>query len=291
MNPSNTLVPHLDPIAVQRERRLWSGAAPWLHEEVGQQMAERLRWFSQAPSTWLDWEPSWGGLKAHSAIAKHFPRAKRWVHEPKSESLSGASKWRWPWARAGAQWDGTTSVDMVWANMGLRGIPDPQTLVGRWLKALKPGGILMFSALGPHTLESVRRIYLEQGWGAAMTPLTDMHDWGDMLVAASFSDPVLDSSFLDLTYSDSHALLADLRTLGSNTHDQRFSGCRARHWRDRWHAALQAGLPRDESGRLVLRIEVIWGHATAPQGVAVQAGETAISVDRMRDILGDSRSK
>ncbi len=291
MNPSNALVPHLDPIALRRERRLWSDEAPWLHEEVGLQMAERLAWFSKAPTTWLDWEPSWGGLRAYQAVAKQFPRAKRWVYEPEIELAGSRRGWRWPWAKSGAPWDGKTLVDMLWANMGLRGVLDPQATLKQWLSALRPGGLLMFSAFGPHTLEIVREIYSEQGWGEAMTPLTDMHDWGDMLIAASFADPVLDSSFLDLTYSDTDALMADLRTLGSNTHGQRFAGCRPRTWLQELHAALRTRLPRDESGRLVLRIELVWGHASAPQGVVAQTGETSISVARMRDMLRESHSK
>ena len=291
MHPSNALVPHLDSAALQRERRLWQGGAPWFHDEVGVQMAERLAWFTQAPASWIDWEPSWGGQKGAAAVAARFPRAKHHVYEPSAAGSVPASKWRWPWTKAPSTWDGQTPADLLWANMGLRGVADPQALMRQWLKALKPHGMLMFSALGPHSLETVREIYAQRGWGEARSPLTDMHDWGDMLVSASFADPVLDASFFDLTYSDSSALLADLRTLGSNTHDQRFPGCRSRQWRVQLCEALQEGLPRDEKGRLIVRIEVIWGHACAPSGVPAQTGETAISVDQMRGMLRQPRSK
>ena len=286
MNPSNLPVPNLHAAALQRERRLFVGRPPWLHEEVAAQMAQRLDWFVDRPKDWLDWAPSWGGMKAHVAIGKHAPKAQRWVFEPEASRGKGTKPAsRWPWTKRPHEWTPSQKVDLLWANMGLRGELMPQALMQQWMDALRPGGVLMFSALGPHTLEDLRRIHAKYAWGEAMAPLTDMHDWGDMLVQAGFADPVMDASRLSLTYSSALSLLKDLRAMGVNTHEGRFAGCRGRSWRRAFEDALQRELPRDSEGRLVLEVEVVWGQAIAPKSVKAQPGETAISVSRMKEML------
>ena len=69
---------------------------------------------------------------------------------------------------------------------------DPQTLLADWHKALKVNGFLMFSCLGPDTAIELREVYRQLGWPPAGHELTDMHDWGDMLVQAGFAEPVMD---------------------------------------------------------------------------------------------------
>lgn len=56
-------------------------------------------------------------------------------------------------------------MDMLWANMLLHTAADPQTLIERWHKALKVDGYVMFSCLGPDTVQQLHRLYAELGWG------------------------------------------------------------------------------------------------------------------------------
>ena len=49
-----------------------------------------------------------------------------------------------------------------------------------------------------------------------MLPFVDLHDYGDMLVAAGFATPVMDMEKLTITYSTTDKLLADVRALGGN---------------------------------------------------------------------------
>ena len=289
MNPSTTPVPSLDRAASARERRLFAQSPPWLHDDVAQSMVERLRWMIQPPATWLDWEPSWGGSGSAKWIGQTYPAAQRWVHERDGLSASGASPSRWGWLPGRRvtplTWDGRTTVDMVWANMALRGEAQPEALMQQWLRALKPQGFVMFTGLGPHTLASLRAVYARRGWGEAFTPFTDMHDWGDMLVGQGFENPVLDSSFLNLTYSSVKHLLADLRLLGRNTHPARHPGLRSSQWAAALHQALESELERDASGRWMVTLEVIHGHAVSPAGVRSAGQVTAISEAQMRGLL------
>ena len=61
--------------------------------------------------------------------------------------------------------------------------PSPQALIAQWHRALAVDGFLMFSCLGPDTLRELRALYRALGWPPPAHDFTDMHDWGDMLVA------------------------------------------------------------------------------------------------------------
>src|SRR5690606_7783863 len=131
--------------------------------------------------------------------------------------------------------------------------------------ALKVGGFLMFSCLGPDTTREIREIYQALGWPPAGHQLTDMHDWGDMLVQTGFAEPVMDMERITLTYETPERLLQELRELGRNFHPLRFPALRGRAWKARLLQVLQAELPRQADGRLALTFEIIYGHAMKVQ--------------------------
>jgi malonyl-CoA O-methyltransferase len=88
---------------------------------------------------------------------------------------------------------------MLWANMQLHMAADPQALIAQWQQALEVDGFLMFSCLGPDTLRELRAVYAALGWPPPAHEFTDMHDWGDMLVASGFAEPVIDMERITLS--------------------------------------------------------------------------------------------
>ena len=79
---SNSAPPSLDPKASVRFRAQQSVSRPaWLHSEVAQRMEQRLDWFKQAPTSWIDWEPINGGLKTHHRIQARYPSANALIIE------------------------------------------------------------------------------------------------------------------------------------------------------------------------------------------------------------------
>ena len=149
----------------------------------------------------------------------------------------------------------------------------------------------MFSCLGPDTAVEMRVLYDELGWPAAGAQLTDMHDWGDMLVACGFAEPVMDMERLTLTFDSAERLLAELRQWGRNVHPQRFAGLRARPWRQRLLQAIEQRWPRRSDGRLGLTVELVYGHALrAPLRLKADA-VTALPLQDMRDMLKGSRPR
>jgi malonyl-CoA O-methyltransferase len=283
--------PTIDPIAAARWERAAPAHSPWLHEEVARRMADRLQWIRLEPLAWADWEPVRGGLEGHALVERRYPRARTLVAEPQPQCSAiaverlGRPWWRRltaPPLRVGPLPDG--GAQMLWANMALHMAPDPQVLIAQWHRALAVEGFLMFSCLGPDTLRELRAMYRALGWPPPAHEFTDMHDWGDMLVHAGFAEPVMDMERITLTWESPGRLLAELRDLGANLHPARASAVRGRGWR----AALERELARalcGPDGRLALTFEIIYGHAVKPAPRVKVSGESAVSLEDMRQLL------
>jgi malonyl-CoA O-methyltransferase len=292
---SADLPPSIDPRAAARWARLAHPVSPWLHEEIGRRMQERLQWIRLQPRNWVDWEPLSGGMQAHAAVAQAYPQAQCWVVEPDAarQALAeqalrkpwwDAARWRQTALQWGVPADG--SADMVWANMALHMAADPAALLRQWGRMLATDGFLMFSCLGPDTLVELRALYRARGWPAPAHEFTDMHDWGDMLVGAGFAEPVMDMERVTLTFTSPETLLAELRGLGRNLHRQRFAGLRARGWQAQLQRALAQSQAEQKPGEpLVLTFEVIYGHALKPSPRVSIQPETVLSLDEMRQVL------
>jgi malonyl-CoA O-methyltransferase len=181
---------------------------------------------------------------------------------------------------------------MLWANMALHMASDPMALIARWHHMLAVDGFLMFSCLGPDTLRELRALYGAMGWTPPSHEFTDMHDWGDMLVASGFAEPVMDMERITLSFTSPQSLLEELRTLGRNLHRARFQGLRGR----KWHAQLQAQMAdrmvdKGNSERLSVTFEIIYGHAFKPQPRLSVRPETTVSLDEMRQSLRKIKKK
>jgi malonyl-CoA O-methyltransferase len=272
-----------------------SSASPWLHEEVGKRMAERLNFLKLSPKHWVHWEPLRGGVNAHQLVAGRYPRAKCYAIQAETGLTSFAQDVLEPRWWSPARWNAPRiqfvepkqPVQMLWANMSLHMSADPQALLSRWHELLEVNGILMFSCLGPDTLRQLRQIYAKEGWPPPSHTFTDMHDWGDMLLQAGFADPVMDMERITLTFKSPERLLLELRELGRNLHAGRFSGLRGRKWREKLLQSLRdnaQGGSSDEAFRL--DFEIVYGHAV--KGVArVPVGpQSTISLQEMRGVLG-----
>jgi malonyl-CoA O-methyltransferase len=290
------LPPSLDPVAARRWARAAPTRSPWLHEEVGRRMAERLQWIKLHPQAWADWEPVRGGVKAHALVAHHYPRAQRRVIEHDAKHLSAAKlllakpwwKLHVPAPIYGAAPE--AGVQMLWANMALHMAGDPEGLIAQWHRALAVDGFLMFSCLGPDTLRELRALYARLGWPPPAHEFTDMHDWGDMLVHAGFAEPVMDMERVTLTWETPQRLLDELRELGANLNRARFPALRGRGWLHALQEETGQSL-RDGNGRLALTFEIVYGHAVKPTPRVRVAGESAFSARDMQAMLRAGKRK
>jgi len=280
----------LDPTAAQRWLRRPATESPWLHEEVARRMEDRLNWIKPQPNRWLHWSPLTGGLQAHGLLVKRYPKATCTVLETTDQQAQFAKQALTPtwWKRLGGAaptvvTSVTQPVQMLWANMVLHAEPNPAALLARWHDALTVDGFLMFSCLGPDTLKSLRTIYQQMGWPPPAHELTDMHDWGDMLLATGFAEPVMDMERITLSFETPLRLLNELRGLGRNLHRGRFGALRGKQWHAQWLQAVS-------QSPLELGFEVIYGHAFKPAPQLNVGLQSTISLESMRAELARGKA-
>jgi len=261
-------------------------------------MAERLGLLKSAPRHIIDWGANLGGseaaLRRACANARRVPANLSPAPDAAGATRAGPSgapwwdprRWTAPRAMAEAALP-EGEADLLWSNMVLHHLADPRQAMRRWGRLLAVGGLLMFSTLGPGTLESLRRIYRDRHWPAPHAPFVDMHDLGDMLVQAGFADPVMDQEVLTLTWATPREALAELRQLGGNADAGRYGGLRTPRWRVLLEDAL---VPASGDGRVALEFEVVYGHAVRPPPRPRVAAETTVAMADLRGMLRAPRS-
>ena len=150
------------------------------------------------------------------------------------------------------------SLGLVWSNLMLPALDDPLPAFREVHRTLQVDGLFMFSTLGPDTLRELRAV-LPAAAGERVHRFIDMHDLGDALVQAGFSDPVMDMEIVTLTYPDLDTLLQDLRhSGGANAATSRPRGLSGRR---EWAEARAAYERLRRDGRLPATFEIIQGHA------------------------------
>jgi malonyl-CoA O-methyltransferase len=169
---------------------------------------------------------------------------------------------------------GPNSVDLVWSNLALHWHPQPDKVFAEWRRVLRVDGLLMFSNFGPDTFKEIRTAFAAMDETPHALPFVDMHDFGDQLVEAGFSTPVMDMEQITVTYDTVEAMFKDVRALGGNPLATRRRGLVGRAAWQRMLAALETG--RRPDGKLGLTFEVIYGHAFRPVPKVTAAGESIV---------------
>lgn len=170
------------------------------------------------------------------------------------------------------------SFDCLWSNLALHWSAAPHRVLLEWSRVARIGGLVAFSAFGPDTLREVAAAGAELDGKRHVMSFTDMHDYGDMLVAAGFTTPVVDMERVTLTYSDATSLWRDVRALGGNPALDRGRGLRGRGFKARLEVALARG--RDRDGRYALTFELIFAHAWKGEQRTTRSGETIVRFER-----------
>jgi malonyl-CoA O-methyltransferase len=243
----------LDPRAVRR--RFERAAATYakssrLESEVASRMLERLDYVKLAPHRVLDA----GSGPPRRELVRRYPKADIIAIDFAVPMLRAGQRsffGRNP-LRVGADVErlpiAAEAVQLIWSNMALHWLADPLPAFKEFARVLAPEGLLMFSTLGPDTLKELRAA----AGAERVHEFIDMHDIGDMLVAAGFAAPVMDMEMIRVDYGRSESLLTDLRASGqTSARADRRRGLGGRALRER----LRAALP----GRATF--EVVYGHA------------------------------
>ncbi|SHN21294.1 malonyl-CoA O-methyltransferase [Duganella sacchari] len=292
------------PIDLERVRQLFSRpervqAADFLRREISSRMFDRLELIKIAPLRVLDAGCGTGadlpllqkmypaahilGLDAAEAMlrAAQGPGAKssslNQLLSKLLPSKSGVDLLCGDFAELPL---GPNALDLVWSNLALHWHPQPDRVFAEWRRVLRVNSLLMFSCFGPDTLREVRNAFAEADLSPHALPFVDMHDFGDQLVEAGFSTPVLDMETITVTYETPQALLADVRALGGNPLTTLRRSMMGKQAWQRMLDTLERG--RRSDGKLGLSFEVIYGHAFRPAPKVTSKGEAIIRFDPPR---------
>ncbi len=274
----------VDPRAVRRafsRAAATYDAAAVLQREVGARMASRLDYIKIAPHTILD--AGCGTGEAVGELAARYAGARvvaldaalPMVAAARARARRARSLFRRLLPEALARGGPATpfhvcgdfnmlplpgvAFDLVWSNLALQWTNDLPRAFAEMRRVMKVGGLLTFTTFGPDTLKEVRAAFARADGHTHTSRFSDMHDVGDMLVAAGFADPVMDMEQLTLTFADAGALMRELKQLGAtNATRGRPHGLMGR---GRWQRALGALEATRRDGRLPVTFEVIYGHA------------------------------
>lgn len=167
-------------------------------------------------------------------------------------------------------------VDLAWSNLALQWVNALPRAFAEMRRVLAPGGLFLFTTFGPDTLRELRAAQAGIDSLTHVSRFIDMHDIGDMLVAAGFADPVIDMETFTLTYDDVRAVMRDLKAIGA--HNAASDRPRALSGR-RWLAALERNYEAyRRDGKLPATFEVVYGHAWCPQPRVGPGGRPVIDI-------------
>lgn len=156
----------------------------------------------------------------------------------------------------------SSRADLVASNLALFWFPDIAAVLREIWRVLCPGGLVAFTTLGPGTLEELRQIWRTVDERSHIIEFIDMHEVGDAMVMAGFTDVVMDAERITVTWPDVRALLNDLRGLGTgNPHSDGPSGLTTPRMLAALVEACEAGRP---TGRIPATVELVHGHGWKP---------------------------
>ncbi|HLP98866.1 MAG TPA: malonyl-ACP O-methyltransferase BioC [Sideroxyarcus sp.] len=263
-------------------------AAAVMQREVCTRMLEKLDYIKLQPASLLDVGSGtgWGTRQ----LAERYPKAELIALDIAIGMLQqarGTSGW-WQKLFAGRRENflcadvealplAPASVDMVWSNLALQWCNDlPATFV-ELQRVLKTDGLLMFSSFGVDTLHELRAAFHGVDEHNHLNRFADMHDIGDMLVAAGFADPVMEMERITLTYDDVRAVMQDLKSIGAhNATAGRSSGMMGKA---AWRRIMDNYEKSRRDGKLPATFEIIYGHAWKPAPKATADGRSIIRTD------------
>jgi malonyl-CoA O-methyltransferase len=263
-------------------------AEDWpVHDEARRRLFERLSWTRIEPQVAVDLGSAAGAGTAE--LARRFPAARvlaldsslGMLRHPRSTAASPASVTplagdaeRLPLRAHCAQ--------LLFANLLLPWCLPP-AVFAEAARVLTPGGLLIFATLGPDSLQEIRRAWAAVDDRIHVHAFFDMHDLGDLALAAGLAEPVMDVDRIEVSYADLGSLVRDLRASGAvnvaNGRRRSLTGPK------RWRAFEQRLLAQRRDQRLTVTLELVfgqaWGRGLMESTYSAEPAEVGISIDRI----------
>jgi len=261
----------------------------FLHREIRERLLERLLAVAAEPGLILDLGSGTGG--ATPGLNKRFPAAQILSLDSSPAMLAAAQPSAWKvCADADALPVSDGRVDLVFSNLMLHHCPDPAAVLTEARRVLSSRGLLMVTTFGRTSFNELGRAWATADRFTHISPFFDIQDLGNLCTSCGFTEPVLDSQELTVTYDNLARIMGDLRQAGStNATEGRNRGLTGR---GRWQR-LQAAYDRfrGPDGKLPVTLEIIFciawaGDRPAPgDEVEIPVGD----IHRLRRLARENR--
>ncbi|MBV1908296.1 MAG: malonyl-ACP O-methyltransferase BioC [Kangiellaceae bacterium] len=254
-------------------------ASAFLQKEVASRLFERLEIMNVKPSNILD--AGCGTGYCTRILNKQFPKAntvgvdlapgmitQAELNEKKKgllSKLSFSSKIKYQVADVEKLPFADNSFELVFSSLTLQWLIESKNVYQELNRVLKPGGLLIFSTLGPDTLIELKESWQHVDEGIHVNHFVDMHIVGDQVHAAQFENTVMDRDVITLTYQTMLGLMKDLKAIGAHNLDQnRSRGLLGKSKFKRLENHYESF--RWDDGQLPATYEVVYGHAWKKKG-------------------------
>lgn len=271
--------------AFSRAAQTYDDAAV-LQNEVMRRMLSNLDYMKVNPQTVLDAGSGTGA--ASRTLRKLYPKAKV-IELDFAHGMLAQSRQQTPWwkrfnrpAQICADIENlplkSSSIDLLWSNLALQWCNDIDAAFLGIHRILRPEGLFMFSTFGPDTLKELKSAFAGSDNHIHVNRFLDMHDVGDALVQAGFSDPVMDMEYITLTYDDVKNVMLDLKAIGA--HNANLGRPKGLFGKTVWSRVLQNYETLRRDGRLPATYEVVYGHAWKTESTKTADGHSVIKIFR-----------
>jgi malonyl-CoA O-methyltransferase len=258
-------------------------AAAHLARRIGSELVGRLDVVRLQPKTVIDIGTGTGhcarllearyrrarviGIDSAAAMTREAAAQRRW--RSRQRYLVAAAE-RLPMADATAQL-AVSNLALMWS--------DCRQVFPELHRVLAPGGLLMFTTLGPDTLQELRAAWQTVDSMPHTHPFLDMHILGDALIESGFAEPVMDVERVVVTYPSHNAALSELKRCGwQNVSPQRRWTLTGRNRFEGFVRAYESYCGAD--GRWPLTFEVVYGHAWASAAPALPRRSVTVGFDQ-----------
>jgi NADH dehydrogenase [ubiquinone] 1 alpha subcomplex assembly factor 5 len=112
------------------------------------------------------------------------------------------------------------SVDLVMSSLSLHWVNNIPGLLGEVMRVLRPDGVFLGSLLGGETLAELRSAWVaaeserDGGVSPHVSPMMGVADAGNLLSAAGFGIPTVDSDVFTIEYPSPVAVMEHLQAMG-----------------------------------------------------------------------------
>jgi malonyl-CoA O-methyltransferase len=191
-----------------------------LQTRIGNELLERLQYFRLEARVIADLGCGVGG--AAQQLRRRFPRARVIAIDSAYLMARQARRRQRFWRRFDCICaDGRAlplaphSVDLVFSNLMLQWCDEPGALFSQVQRTLRPGGLLLYSTLGPETLSELRSAWASADSVSHVSAFADMTQLAAAMSHSGLSEPVMDREVQVSHYPDVQALMSELRTAGA----------------------------------------------------------------------------